>query len=58
MDNSFTLNIWITRDGRILKISEMETTHLKHTVAMMRRKGLNQPRVDLMEAIIDVRKTV
>ncbi len=30
---------WVTRDGRVLLMSEMETDHLRNTIAMLRRKG-------------------
>jgi hypothetical protein len=30
---------WRTRDGRVLKIADMETEHLENAVAMIRRQG-------------------
>jgi len=29
--------IWVTRDGRFLKISEMETSHVLNAIAKIRR---------------------
>ncbi len=30
---------WTTKDGRVLRLSEMSTDHLKNAAAMLRRKG-------------------
>lgn len=30
---------WLTRDGRILKIKEMETNHIVNALAMLKRNG-------------------
>jgi hypothetical protein len=32
-------NIWICRDGRRMRIQEMETSHLLNSVAMIRRRN-------------------
>ena len=34
---------WITKDGRVLKPSEMTTEHLQNAIAMMRREGRITP---------------
>jgi hypothetical protein len=31
--------VWNTRDGRVINIKDMETSHLKSTVKMLERKG-------------------
>jgi hypothetical protein len=31
--------VWNTRDGRVINIKDMETSHLKNTVKMLERKG-------------------
>lgn len=30
---------WTTRDGRVIKVEDLETDHLANIVAMLRRKG-------------------
>ncbi|HEY7415486.1 MAG TPA: hypothetical protein VH593_09855 [Ktedonobacteraceae bacterium] len=30
--------VWITRDGRAIKVSDMETRHIKNCIAMIQRK--------------------
>ena len=34
--------IWITRDGRKLKIKEMETSHINNCISMLKRIQSNQ----------------
>jgi len=34
---------WKTKDGRVLKISEMETAHIENTIAMLERNGFCTP---------------
>lgn len=34
---------WKMRDGTVIKVSEMEISHVQNTVAMLKRKGLLDP---------------
>ena len=45
------LTHWKTRDGRVLKITEMESEHLRNTILMLRRKldYIRGPRFDALE---------
>lgn len=34
-----TKTMWVTREGARIKVSDMDTSHLRNTVAMLRRKA-------------------
>lgn len=34
---------WKTREGKVLEVSDMETSHIQNALAMLRRKGAVSP---------------
>lgn len=48
-------NKWTTRDGRILHVSDMSTSHLINAVALFERKGWHLPSLETMRGIINIR---
>jgi hypothetical protein len=39
MDSEVKYPIWTMRDGTRIRIADMETSHIKNTIAMLKRKG-------------------
>ena len=38
------MKTWKTKDGRQIEIKDMETSHIKNTLAMLKRKGFISPK--------------
>lgn len=56
MNDSDAANLWRTRDGLTLRISEMETQYIANVIAFLVRKGYGWHPVRItMQGILNVR---
>ena len=40
-DDDICDGFWVMKDGRSIRITDMETSHLKNTINLLRRRGLS-----------------
>jgi len=53
---NYSRTTWTTRDGEVLKITEMETSHITNVIAMCNRKGIAAPA--LMYQVLKIRESI